>query len=112
MAHVEVPESLPINSQLPDSQRHAEYAFEATQVSQPHFSQTQGTQGTAFVNSQVEPRRKYCEPAHLPPSSRIRLIISLNRGNSDTDQRLSFHPQNTLDEALSPSRPRSSFPFW
>nr|XP_031862170.1 uncharacterized protein CI109_002584 [Kwoniella shandongensis]KAA5529242.1 hypothetical protein CI109_002584 [Kwoniella shandongensis] len=36
-----------------------DYAFEPTQLSQPYYSQTQGTQGTAFANSQVEPRRKY-----------------------------------------------------
>ncbi|KAK8844647.1 hypothetical protein IAR55_006494 [Kwoniella newhampshirensis] len=36
-----------------------DYAFEPTQLSQPLYSQTQGTQATAFANSQVEPRRKY-----------------------------------------------------
>lgn len=48
MAHICVPDSLPMDSQ---------YAFEATQLSQPQFSQTQNTQ---FINSQIEPRRKYC----------------------------------------------------
>lgn len=47
------------DSQHCDSQRYNEYAFEATQqatqLTQP------GTQGTYLANSQVEPRRKYCE---------------------------------------------------
>ncbi len=61
MAYIHVPESLPCESQPSNSQRYVDYGLEATQLSQPHFSQTQGTQGTAFVNSQVEPWRKYCE---------------------------------------------------
>ncbi|WVQ93923.1 hypothetical protein IAU59_001001 [Kwoniella sp. CBS 9459] len=44
---------------MSQSQSYADYGFEPTQLSQPYFSQTQGTQGTAFANSQVEPRRKY-----------------------------------------------------
>jgi hypothetical protein len=41
------------------SQRYNDYTYEATQLSQPRF-ETQNTQGSAFANSQVEPRRKYC----------------------------------------------------
>ena len=60
-----VPESLPLESQT--SQRYPyDYAFEPTQLSQPRFSQTQGTQ---LANSQVEPRRKYCES----PAPRVEL---------------------------------------
>lgn len=57
MAQVFIPESQP-DSQL-GSQRN-EYIFEATQVSQPRFSQTQNTQNTTWEGSQLEPRRKYC----------------------------------------------------
>lgn len=53
-----VPDSLPGDSL---SQRYNDYTFEPTQLSQPRFSQTQNTQGTAYANSQVEPRRKYCK---------------------------------------------------
>ncbi|EIW73180.1 hypothetical protein TREMEDRAFT_37204, partial [Tremella mesenterica DSM 1558] len=56
MAYTPFPDSLPLES-LPYSQRN-DYVYEATQLSQPVFSQTQNTQGT-FYNSQVEPRRKY-----------------------------------------------------
>lgn len=34
--------------------------YEATQMSQPLFAQTQQTQGSTYPSSQVEPRRKYC----------------------------------------------------
>ncbi|ORX34954.1 kinase-like domain-containing protein [Kockovaella imperatae] len=69
MAQIYVPDSLPDDSE-PLSQRYNDYAFEATQLSQPVYSQTQNTQGTAFANSQVEPRKKYwatfipTNPAH------------------------------------------------
>ena len=60
MPQVYVPDSLPLDSQ-PISQRYNDYTIEPTQVSQPHFSQTQ-TQGPS---SQVDPRRKYCESHSL-----------------------------------------------
>ncbi|KAK1921260.1 kinase-like domain-containing protein [Papiliotrema laurentii] len=53
---VHVPESLPFDSQGVSSQRPSDYVLEATQLSQPAYSQTQNTQN---ISSQVEPRRKY-----------------------------------------------------
>lgn len=52
----QVPDSQPGESQRGESQRN-EYTYEATQLSQPRFE----TQNTQNINSQVEPRRKYCE---------------------------------------------------
>lgn len=61
MARIYIPESIPLDTaDNATSQRHLEYVYEATQLSQPQYSQTQNTQGTALISSQVEPRRKYC----------------------------------------------------
>ncbi|WVR03405.1 hypothetical protein IAU60_000396 [Kwoniella sp. DSM 27419] len=60
---------------MSQSQPYADYTFEPTQLSQPYFSQTQGTQGTAFANSQVEPRRKYW--AVLIPTDAGRDILKI-----------------------------------
>jgi serine/threonine/tyrosine protein kinase RAD53 len=62
MTGVYVPESLPLDSQ---------YAFEATQLSQPQFSQTQNTQ---YISSQVEPRRNYCQSTQTNSPGEIMLI--------------------------------------
>ena len=113
MAQVCVPEPLPFDSQPSSSQRYADCAFEATQVSQPHISQTQGAQGVAaLINSQVEPRRKYCElnlsALHLSP---VKTDLS-NRGDPHPDQRLARDPQNTLGQVLSSNWSWTTFPFW
>jgi len=47
-----VPDSLPED----ESQQYADYGLEATQLSQPVYSQA-----SQFPNSQVDPRRQYCE---------------------------------------------------
>lgn len=62
MAQVYIPESLPFETadNAASQRQTTDYIYEATQLSQPYFSQTQNTQGTALINSQVEPRRKYC----------------------------------------------------
>ncbi|ORY22963.1 kinase-like domain-containing protein [Naematelia encephala] len=72
MGRRQVPESQPAESQFAASQRVADYAFEATQLSQPHFSQTQNTQN---INSQIEPRRKYW--AILIPTNSSHSILKI-----------------------------------
>ena len=80
MAGVYIPESLPTDSQ---------YAYEATQLSQPQFSQTQNTQ---YISSQVEPRRKYCElSSHISKGS---LMI---RGHLNTHQPTTSYSQDTME---------------
>lgn len=59
-----VPES--IEEDALDRDSYEAYGLEATQLSQPLPDQ----QASQFANSQVEPRRKYCE-CPLPPVQRI-----------------------------------------
>jgi len=80
MAGVYIPESLPTDSQ---------YAYEATQLSQPQFSQTQNTQ---YISSQVEPRRKYCQSS----SYTIKASLTI-RGHLDTYQPTTSYSQDTME---------------
>jgi hypothetical protein len=80
---MQISDSLPLDSQTPQSQRY-DYTYEPTQLSQSHFSQTQNTQGTAFFNSQVEPRRKYCGSVPKRQSADIQgaILIPINASHS------------------------------
>lgn len=58
MTRVVVPESL--DDGTAHSQPAEDFVFEPTQLSQPFFSQTQASQANGPLNSQADPRRRYC----------------------------------------------------
>lgn len=66
-------------SQDDDRYNYNDYGLEATQLSQPVKDSQQASQ---FPNSQIEPRRKYCELSHraTAPSSRTPVMQLLMAG--------------------------------
>lgn len=67
-----VPESIDEHESL-DRDSYEAYGLEATQLSQPLPDQ----QASQFANSQVEPRRKYCECSfHLSPLAHSSVLLS------------------------------------
>ena len=82
MTQIKIPETLPNEFQPSNSQRYADYSFEATQLSQTHLSQTQSRQVTTFGNSQIEPRRKYCELDQRYRIGQVWLMFTCTKGQS------------------------------